>query len=163
MNFADLVGQEFPIKRKTVYLNNASYTPMFSSAIGVISKKLRGYSLNGPDDQYYLKLKRGANATRQRLSKVLSVTPDAIVFTESATQAINMVANGFRFRRGDVIISRGRSTTEHPSNYLPWACYAGVKGFGITDLPVDAAGIPQTSELDSLLRATRAKLVVTSH
>ena len=155
--------REFPIKRRTAYLNNASYTPMFDSAISEVTRQLRGFSENGPDDPYYLNFKNGASVAREKLALILNARQDGFVFTESATQAINLVANGFGFSKGDVIITRGGATTEHPSDYLPWLYYAHMKGVGVRDLQVDASGIPDLAALDSAIKETKARLVITSH
>ena len=159
----EAIGREFPIKRHTAYLNNASYTPTFDSAISEVTRQLRRFSENGPDDPYYLDFKTGANAAREKLAALLNAHAQGFVFAESATQAINLVANGFKFSKGDTIITRGGPTTEHPSNYLPWLYYAATKGVKIHDVQVDDAGVPDLAELDSAIRNTRAKMVVTSH
>lgn len=159
----EAILREFPIKQKTAYLNNASYTPMFNSAISEVTRQLRKFSENGPDDPYYLDFKTGAGVARQKLAALLNARAQGFVFTESATQSINLVANGFRFSRGDTIVSKGAPTTEHPSDYLPWLYYANAKGVKIHDLAVDSAGVPDLAELDSAIRDTRAKIVVTSH
>ncbi len=159
----ETIEREFPIKRQTAYLNNASYTPMFDSAISEVTRQLRRFSENGPDDPYYLDFKTGARVAREKLAALLNARPQGIVFAESATQSINLVANGFRFSKGDTIVTRGGPTTEHPSDYLPWLYYANAKGAKTHDIPVDDAGVPDLAELDSAVRDTRAKMVVTSH
>ena len=153
---------EFPIKKNTAYFNNASYTPMSTSAINSILVALRGYSTSGPSDEYYRELKDGANSCRQKLSKMIDSAVESIVFTESATQSINFVANGLKLEKGDSIVTRG-GVSEHPSNYLPWKYYSEVRGVKIKDLATDRFGIPPLSELDSVLKETKAKLVVMSH
>ena len=159
----EAIEKEFPIKNQTAYLNNASYAPMFDSAISEVTRQLRRFSENGPDDQYFLDFKTGASITREKLAALLNAHAQGIVFAESATQSINLVANGFRFSKGDTIITRGGPTTEHPSDYLPWLYYATAKGVKIHDLPTDGAGVPDLAELDSVIRTTKAKMVVTSH
>lgn len=159
----EAIEREFPIKRQTAYLNNASYTPASDSAVAEATRHLRMFSENGPDDPYYLNFKTGANVAREKLAALLNASPQGIVFSESATQSINMVANGFKFAKGDTIVTRGGPTTEHPSNYLPWLYYTNLKGVKIRDLPVDEAGLPDLAELDSAIRSTKAKMVVTSH
>ncbi|MHB1908949.1 MAG: aminotransferase class V-fold PLP-dependent enzyme [Nitrososphaerales archaeon] len=156
------VEEEFPVKATQAYFNNASYTPMSKSAIKAITRALEEYSLSGPSDEYYLKLKEGGNAARAVLSKVLHVQENSLVFTESATQSINLVANGFKLSRGDAVITRG-GASEHPSNYLPWQYYVPRKGARIIDLPTDSLGFLDLSELDSELKKSHAKLVVVSH
>lgn len=159
----EIIEREFPIKRQTAYLNNASYTPMFDSAISEVTRQLKRFSENGPDDLYYLNFKAGAGVAREKLATLLNAHAQGFVFAESATQSINLVANGFRFGKGDTIVTRGGPTTEHPSDYLPWLYYAAAKGVKIHDVPVDGAGIPDLAELDSAIRDTKAKMVVTSH
>jgi cysteine desulfurase/selenocysteine lyase len=153
---------EFPIKNTTCYLNNASYTPMSRSAIDSITKALEEYSNNGPSDEYYLKLKEGAGLAREKLSKLIKAPKEQIIFTESATQSINLVANGLRLAPGDSIITPGGSG-EHPSNFLPWRYYAERKKARIVDLKTNEYGLPDSSDLDSALKESRAKLVVMSH
>ena len=153
---------EFPIKKETAYFNNASYTPMSTSAVNAILEVLRGYSSVGPSDEYYRSLKDGANSCREKLSRVINATRESIVFTESATQSINFVANGLRLNKGDTIVTRG-GASEHPSNYLPWKYYSEARGLNIADLDTDELGVPDLSKLDSVLKESGAKLVVMSH
>lgn len=153
---------EFPIKEETAYFNNASYTPMSTSAVNAILEVLRGYSTAGPSDEYYRSLKEGANSCREKLSRMINTTRESIVFTESATQSINFVANGLRLNKGDTIVTRGGSS-EHPSNYLPWKYYSEARGLNIRDLDTDELGVPDLSKLDSILKESGAKLVVMSH
>ncbi len=159
----EAVAREFPVKKRTAYLNNASYTPMFDSAISEATRRLREFSETGPNDAFYLEYKAGANVARERLSSLLNARPEGFVFAESATQSINLVANGIRLAKGDTIVTRGGPTTEHPSDYLPWLYYAKVKGATIRDVPVDASGVPDLSAFDSEVKGSKAKLVVTSH
>ncbi|MHB8567320.1 MAG: aminotransferase class V-fold PLP-dependent enzyme [Nitrososphaerales archaeon] len=155
--------EEFPIKNRTAYFNNASYTPMSRSAITAISIALESYSSNGPNDAFYLEFKRGANRAREKLAALLNVKDSQdIVFTESATQSINMIANGFKFSRDDSLVTRG-GANEHPSNYLPWKYYSDQKSLNRIDLPVDTLGFPDPSTLDSVLKESKAKLVVLTH
>jgi len=40
-----------------------------------------------------------------------------IIFTRNTTESINLVANSFRFKKGDIVLT---SNKEHNSNLLPW-------------------------------------------
>ncbi len=156
------LNNEFPIKQTTAYFNNASYTPMSKRATLAITCALENYASSGPSDVYYLKLKEAGLESKRKLGKVLNVEAEDLVLTESATQSINLIANGFKLHKGDIVVTRG-STNEHPSNFLPWKYYINAKGGSIVDLKVDAYGFPDLSELDSTLKTTKAKLVVMSH
>lgn len=157
------IEKEFPVKRHTAYLNNASYTVMVDSAIAEASRRLREFSEHGPDDAFYLTYRSGSYVAKERLGKILNADQRGFVFAESATQAINLVANGFKFSKGDTIVTRGGQTTEHPSDYLPWVYYADAKGVRIRDVPVDSSGVPDLGVFDSAIRETKARLVVSSH
>lgn len=161
-NQRETLMREFPIKQNQAYFNNASYTPMSRSATKAIGEAIEGYSKAGPSDEYYLKLKESGNRARSVLARLLSVHKESIIFTESATQSINLVANGFDLSKEDTVITRGGSS-EHPSNYLPWKYYTSKKGAKIVDLETDSTGIPDISKLDSELKRTHARLVVVSH
>src|SRR5579883_2287200 len=155
--------KQFPIKRTRAYFNNASYTPMSKDAIEAIFSAIKEYSQRGPDDEFYREFKAKSNECRKKLADLInSGNPECIVFTESATQSINLVANGFKFSRGDSVVIRG-GPSEHPSNYIPWIYYARAKGVNIYSLKTDDIGLPDLSELDSVLKEARSRLVVVSH
>jgi cysteine desulfurase / selenocysteine lyase len=156
------VFDAFPVKERVAYFNNASYTPMSLPALDAIETSLKQYVRTGPDDEYYKKLKASSDEARKKLGKLVNVSWEEIVFSESATQSINMIANGFKFKKGDTVITRG-GATEHPSNYLPWKYYSKTKGFNVFDVETDKFGVPDLSELDSALKKTKAKLVNMSH
>lgn len=48
-----------------------------------------------------------------------------IIFTRNTTEGINLVANSFPFKKGDVILS---TELEHNSNFLPWQVLSTKKG-----------------------------------
>lgn len=48
-----------------------------------------------------------------------------IIFTKNTTEAINLVANSFSFKSGDVILT---TELEHNSNFLPWQVVCKKKG-----------------------------------
>ena len=54
------IEREFPVKRHTAYLNNASYTVMVDSAIAEVSRRLKEFSEHGPDDAFYLGYRSGS-------------------------------------------------------------------------------------------------------
>lgn len=77
-----------------------------------------------------------------------------IVFTRNATEAINIVANAFPFKPGEVILI---SEMEHHSNIVPWQKIRDEKGIELRWIPVTEQGELDLSNLDELLKG--AKLV----
>ena len=61
---------------------------------------------------------RQYDKARETVQKFIRArAPQEIVFTKNTTEAINLVAHSFPFRKGDVILT---SDMEHNSNFLPW-------------------------------------------
>ena len=88
-------------------------------------------------------------------------SPDEVVFTKNATEAINLVAHSFgaRLKPGDEIVV---SEMEHHSNLVPWQMLcertgATLRWFGITE-----AGRLDESHLEELVNE-RTKLVSIAH
>ena len=55
--------------------------------------------------------------TRTKLAKFINCSEDELIFTKNTTEAINLVANGFNFKKGDSLIV---PNIEHHSNFIPW-------------------------------------------
>lgn len=125
----EVVRRDFPIfagashRQRLHYLDNAATTHKPDKVINAIAACYA---------QCYAPIHRGlypmaeqATSNYEHARRVLqhfigAASPDELVFTSSATEAINMVASGWlrqRLQSGDVVwVSR----MEHHSNYLPW-------------------------------------------
>ncbi|HUR68897.1 MAG TPA: aminotransferase class V-fold PLP-dependent enzyme [Candidatus Thermoplasmatota archaeon] len=58
---------------------------------------------------------------RADLARLLGGAPQATVWTKNATEAVNLVAHAFPWKRGDVVLTSDR---EHNSNLVPWQMLA---------------------------------------
>jgi cysteine desulfurase/selenocysteine lyase len=98
-------------------------------------------------------------AARARVARFLGApSPDSIIFTRNATEAINLVANsygGARLRRGDRILV---TTLEHHANIVPWQLLRDRLGLELLVAPIDGDGNLDLEALDRLL-ALGPKLV----
>ncbi|NOZ82518.1 MAG: cysteine desulfurase [Euryarchaeota archaeon] len=54
---------------------------------------------------------------RERVAAFIGASPEEVVWTKNATEAINLVAKSLRLRRGEVVLTSDR---EHNSNLIPW-------------------------------------------
>ena len=87
---------------------------------------------------------------------------DQIIFTRSATEAINLVASSFGLNgigEGDEIIL---SLMEHHSNIVPWHFHRERKGAVIKWVPVDDDGAFDLEAFKKLL-SPRTKIVAVTH
>ncbi|WP_208440982.1 aminotransferase class V-fold PLP-dependent enzyme [Bartonella raoultii] len=89
-------------------------------------------------------------------------TAKEIVFTKSATEAINTVAYGwgmFQLNEGDEIIL---TIMEHHSNIIPWHFIREQKGIKLVFVPVDENGVLHIEDFQNALN-DRTKLVAITH
>ena len=82
-----------------------------------------------------------------------------LVFTKNATEALNIVAHGISWQRGDRIIT---TVLEHDSNLRPWK-ETNVLGTTLKVLPIGPDYLPDLSMLDELLCKGGTKLVAVTH
>ena len=89
--------------------------------------------------------------SRQTLAAFINApSSDEIVFTRSATEAINLVASGWAgqaLRAGDEIWV---SQMEHHSNYLPWQRICQDRGASLRVIPLDSSGQLDLDKADGL-------------
>lgn len=96
---------------------------------------------------------------RARVGRFLGAqSPDSIVFTRNATEAINLAVNSFagsRLKRGDRIMV---TMLEHHANIVPWQLLRDRLGLELLVAPIDGAGDLDLEAMEHLL-ARQPKLV----
>lgn len=112
-------------------------------------------------------------SARERIAAFIGATPETVVFTKSATESLNLVAQAFvtgehpgvpgseRFtlREGDEILV---TEVEHHANLVPWQEVARRTGATLRWIPVQPDGSLDLSGLDALV-TERTKVVALSH
>jgi len=101
-------------------------------------------------------------ASRGKLARFLgAASPDQLVFTRGATEAINLVADSFgaTLKEGDEIIV---SQMEHHSNIVPWHFLRERKGVVLKWAPVTDEGALDMAAFESLL-SERTRMVAITH
>jgi cysteine desulfurase / selenocysteine lyase len=82
-----------------------------------------------------------------------------VIFTRSATEAINLVAYAWGLENlgpGDVVVI---TELEHHSNFVPWQFVANRTGASFRHIPIDDAGELQLDSLDEIAASGRVKVV----
>jgi cysteine desulfurase/selenocysteine lyase len=167
----EAIRAEFPILsaqvygKPLVYLDNAASAQKPRAVIDAMVQTMEGGYANVHRGLHYL-----ANAAteafedaRESVREFLNAgSTDEIVFTRSATEAINLVADSYgrlAIGEGDEIIL---SIMEHHSNIVPWHFLRERKGAVIKWVPVDDEGNFLLDEFEKLI-GPRTKMVALTH
>lgn len=165
------VRHDFPLLREASlatglhYLDNAATTQKPQAVVDAIVNSYAGEY--GPVHRGLYPLAEAATDSYERARQTLAdfvgaTSADEIVFTRSATEAINQVAFGWarpRLRPGDrVFVSR----MEHHANYLPWQRVCQETGAELRIIELDAELAPDLTGTPELFDRHTA-LIAVSH
>jgi len=100
-------------------------------------------------------------AGRETVAKFIGARTDEIIFTKSATEAVNLVANtyGESLQAGDIILT---TEMEHHANIVPWYMLAERKGLKLVYVPIRDDGSLDMEAFGQLL-TSKVKLVAVTH
>ncbi|HUP32355.1 MAG TPA: cysteine desulfurase [Gaiellaceae bacterium] len=102
----------------------------------------------------------GYEGAREKVRGFLNAPSNReVVFTRSATEAINLVAYAWGLDNlgpEDVVVI---TELEHHSNFVPWQFVANRTGASFRHIPIDDAGELQLDSLDEIAASGRVKVV----
>ena len=162
---------KFPIfsffEKKTdplVYLDSAATTHKPKCVVDEISKfYLEEYAT--VDRSLYkigYEASEKVELVRKKVSEFIDCDREEVIFTQSATAGINIVAKSFTekfLKEGDEILL---SVIEHHSNFLPWKEVAKKHGVKIIFFPIEEDGSIDIEKFEKKL-SQKTKLVIVSH
>lgn len=102
-----------------IYLDNAATTPTPKPVLDAMLEYFCEYNAN-IGRGLYSSAKRATvefETTREKIAKVINTKPEEIAYAKNTTEAINIVAQGLKLRKGDKVVT---TVLEHHSNLLPW-------------------------------------------
>jgi cysteine desulfurase/selenocysteine lyase len=163
------VRAEFPILAREVrgkrlhYLDNGATAQMPRAVIDAVAHHDANHRANVHRGVHKLaeEATQAYEAARAIVARYLAVAANEIVFTSSATGAINLVAHSF-----GALIPAGSeilvSELEHHSNIVPWQLLAERRGLVLRAIPATAEG---RLDLDALLQliSPRTALIAVTH
>lgn len=166
------IRPDFPILaqrvngKPLVYLDNAATTQKPAAVIRAIANYYETSNANVHRGVHELSTRAtiAFENARARAAKFLNArSPEEIVFTRGATEAINLVAHAWgltNLRAGDVILL---TEMEHHSNIVPWQLVAHRTGAKLRYIPVRPHdGQLDLDQLDSLLDS-KVRLMAVVH
>jgi cysteine desulfurase/selenocysteine lyase len=105
----------------------------------------------------------GSESARRTVASYLNAPSEKeIVFTRSATEAINLVAYAWGLDNlgpGDVVVI---TELEHHSNFVPWQYIAHRTGAGFRHIPIDESGELELDALEAIGREGTVKVVASN-
>ena len=147
-----------------VYFDNGASTQKHQSVIDALNNYYATENANVHRGVHYLSglATDKFEETRATIQKFIGAKhKHEIIFTKGTTDAINLVANGYRsiLKPGDEIVI---SEMEHHSNIVPWQLCCEASGANLKVVPIDKNGELSLDELKKLI-TKKTKLVAISH
>ncbi len=165
------VRRQFPIlqrrvhgDRPLVYLDSAATTPKPEAVIDAIAAHYRSGTANVHRAAHELseEATEAYEGARQRIANFINAaSASEIIFTRSATESINLVANAWgvaNLHPGDEVLI---TEMEHHANIVPWQMLRDRLGITLRAIPITNEGTLDLTELDSLLNRRTRMLAVT--
>ncbi len=153
------VRADIPLLEKVIYLDAASTTPTPNPVVEAICDYFYNYNANTGRGAYSLAIKatQKMKEAKQKVARFVNASPEEIIFTKNTTEAINIVANGLSFKKGDSVIV---PNIEHHSNFLPWLNLRK-KGINLKVVKADSNGIVDPSSIEKAVDETTRLIAVT--
>ncbi len=155
------IRADFPILASVIYMDSASTSLTPEPVLDAVLEYYRGYRANvgrgvhrlaGITSQKY-------NDAHRKVGEFICAE-GGLIFTKNTTEAINMVASGLKWERGDRVVT---TLLEHHSNFLPWLRLKE-KGI-IQELDIvkpNQEGLLEASDLEDRID-DRTRLVAVTH
>jgi selenocysteine lyase/cysteine desulfurase len=129
---AEIVGIDTPVplldgtERRYVFLDNAASTPALRPVLRCVQEFLPWYSgvHRGTGFKSWIATEAYDRA-HASVGEFIGADPSThlVTFTKNTTECVNKLAQRFRFRPGEFVLTTG---SEHHSNDLPWRKHAAV-------------------------------------
>ncbi len=103
----------FPITQQTAFLNHASASPLSTRVVGALNEWIGWWQAHGGRDD----LPAPLDQFRATLARLIGATPDEIAIVPNTSEGLLMVAQGFPWQPGDVLLA---AEDEFTANVYPW-------------------------------------------
>ena len=161
------IRQDFPVLKRMmedkplIYFDNAATTFKPQAVIDAVTNYYVNESVNIHRGDYALShdVSNHFDNVRIQVADFIGASQKEIVFTSGASEALNIVANGYGMKylkEGDVILT---TEAEHASNILPWFNVAKKTGAIVEYIPMDSEGRLTIEDVQSVLH-NRVKVIV---
>lgn len=149
--------EEFPVLEEVIYLDNAATTQTPVRSVEAICDFFYEYAGNYGRGTHRLARETTIRCeeSREELATFLGAYPEQIIWTGNTTGAINLVSQGFSWKKGDEVLC---TALEHHSNLLPWMALKK-RGVKIGIIPQESGYVDPDSVSDMITGKTRVVAV----
>jgi len=144
-----IMHSEFPLAPGLHYLNHAGVAPWPRRAVAAVTAFANENATTGAER--YPEWSSTEQRLRERLARLIEVSPGDIALVKSTSEALSIIAYGLRWRAGENIVG---ITQEFPSNRVVWESLAA-RGVGLKLLDLDASQNPEDDLLGLCDESTR--------
>jgi cysteine desulfurase/selenocysteine lyase len=109
------VRELFPVTRNVVYMNHAAVGPLSVRAYEAMERHARDQRDFGA--LHWREWYHEYELLREAAGRLINAGPDEIAILKNTSEGLSFVAEGFRWRRGQNVIT---TDLEFPSNFSPW-------------------------------------------
>jgi cysteine desulfurase / selenocysteine lyase len=155
------VREDMPFLTEVVYLNSASCSPTPKPVIDAMTDYYQRTPINyrSGSTPAERRVTERVDGIRARLAEFIGAgSSREVVFTKNTTEAINTVARGIKWQKGDEVIL---TPLEHQSNLLPWQALQTL-GVTLKFLTPNPDGIVPPEAINDAITA-RTRLVTIHH
>ena len=159
MNFAE-IKTDFPILKDIIYMDSASTSLTPEPVLNAVLKYYREYNANVGRGVHRLSqvVSQKYKDAHRKVADFIGANEEEVIFTKNTTEAINTVASGLKWKKGDKVVT---TLLEHHSNFLPWL---RLKRFGV-ELDIvkpDKNGVFNVSDFGEVID-DKTRLVAVTH
>ncbi len=144
------IRADIPLLADIIYLDAASTTPTPEPVVNAMNDYFHNFNANIGRGAYKMAVKstNKFEKAREKIAKFINAAQSEVIFTKNTTEAINLVANGIEFKKGDSIIV---PNMEHHSNFLPWLNLKK-RGINLKVIKANKYGIIDSTDVEKSCR-----------
>ena len=134
-----ILARTLPNGKRLVYFDNAATSQKPQCVIDAMSEYYEHYNSNAHRANHTLaeEATTALEGARNRISSYFGTSPDQMIYTSGATEAINLAAYGWareNLSEGDVVVL---TEMEHHADIVPWQQMSVDKGIEVRYVPID--------------------------
>jgi cysteine desulfurase/selenocysteine lyase len=154
------VRADIPFLDEVIYLDAASTTPTPQPVVDAMCEYYQHFNSNTGRGAYRTAVKATSEMekAREKIAKLINCDAQEIIFTKNTTEAVNLVANGLKFNKGQSVVV---PNIEHHSNFVPWLNLHN-RGVKTKIIKSGSDGVLDVSDIEDVIDKN-TKLITITH